>query len=309
MHLFLNVLKSETVDEAESDVARRNAIDRVMSDDLAEIDAETLPVHFEQHDLEEALELHSGTLTQSLQEQFHGHRQVGDVSFSCLSELAIKLLIKRYSQYMEKTGIVFAGFGDSDYFPTYIAYDCFGFLCGRLMCDEVEQSIDRNAPSYIKPFATTAMVNTFLFGFSPDVLSSVQNETRLRFEDLIESVSKEHGIEVGDSFIQHVEETLKQHTDNWISTAYQNHAQPLMRIIGSLPVDEMAELAETLIMLESLKEKVTRPTESVGGPIDVCVISKSDGFVWIKRKHYFEQVLNPHYFSRQSVNFGDDYAG
>ncbi len=78
-----------------------------------------------------------------------------------------------------------------------------------------------------------------------------------------------------------------------------------MRIIGSLPVDEMAELAETLIMLESLKEKVTRPTESVGGPIDVCVISKSDGFVWNKRKHYFEHGLNPHYFFRQSVNFGD----
>ena len=63
----------------------------------------------------------------------------------------------------------------------------------------------------------------------------------------------------------------------------------------------MADLAETLIMLESLKEKVTKPTESVGGPIDVAVITKSEGFIWIKRKHYFDPQLNPRYFQRRGV--------
>jgi hypothetical protein len=83
----------------------------------------------------------------------------------------------------------------------------------------------------------------------------------------------------------------------------ENHAWPIQRVIGSLPVDEMAELAETLIMLESLKEKVTQPTQSVGGPIDVCIISKSDGFVWIKRKHYFDPQLNPRFFARQRAEY------
>ena len=64
--------------------------------------------------------------------------------------------------------------------------------------------------------------------------------------------------------------------------------------------DEMAELAETLVELQSLKEKVTKPTESVGGPIDVAVISKADGFIWIKRKHYFDPALNPRFLARQS---------
>ncbi len=43
-----------------------------------------------------------------------------------------------------------------------------------------------------------------------------------------------------------------------------------------------------------------RPTESVGGPIDVAVISKADGFIWIKRKHYFDPALNPRFLARQS---------
>jgi len=36
--------------------------------------------------------------------------------------------------------------------------------------------------------------------------------------------------------------------------------------------------------------------ETVGGPIDVAVISKGDGFVWIKRKHYFRPELNHCFF-------------
>ena len=35
--------------------------------------------------------------------------------------------------------------------------------------------------------------------------------------------------------------------------------------------------------------------ETVGGPIDVAVISKSEGFIWIKRKLYFDKNLNNHY--------------
>ena len=37
---------------------------------------------------------------------------------------------------------------------------------------------------------------------------------------------------------------------------------------------------------------VTTSAESVSGPIDVAVISKGDGFVWIKRKQYFDPQLN-----------------
>jgi hypothetical protein len=65
-----------------------------------------------------------------------------------------------------------------------------------------------------------------------------------------------------------------------------------------LAVDEMANLAETLVTLESLKEKVTRPTESIGGPVDVAAITKAEGLVWIKRKHYFDLSLNARYQAR-----------
>ncbi len=43
--------------------------------------------------------------------------------------------------------------------------------------------------------------------------------------------------------------------------------------------------------------------ETVSDPIDVAVISKGDGFVWIKRKHYFERELNQHFFANYYNNY------
>ncbi len=60
-------------------------------------------------------------------------------------------------------------------------------------------------------------------------------------------------------------------------------------------------MAEAPINLTSLKRRVSLDQETVGGPIDIAIISKGDGFVWIKRKHYFDPALNPSYFYRQSL--------
>ena len=54
-------------------------------------------------------------------------------------------------------------------------------------------------------------------------------------------------------------------------------------------------MAEALVNLTSVKRKMSLELETVGGPVDVAVISKGDGFVWISRKHYFRPELNPHF--------------
>lgn len=51
-------------------------------------------------------------------------------------------------------------------------------------------------------------------------------------------------------------------------------------------------MAESLVNLSAFKLKISDSYETVGGPIDVAIISKTDGFVWIKRKLYFDKNLN-----------------
>jgi hypothetical protein len=69
--------------------------------------------------------------------------------------------------------------------------------------------------------------------------------------------------------------------------------------IEFLPKSELGEVAEFLVNLTKVKRHVSDQPETVGGPIDVAVITKTDGFVWIRRKHYFKADLNPQYFERK----------
>ncbi len=64
-----------------------------------------------------------------------------------------------------------------------------------------------------------------------------------------------------------------------------------------MPKDELAEMAETLVNLTAFKRRMSPTPESVGGPVDVAILSKGDGFVWVKRKHYFQSELNQHFFA------------
>ena len=68
-----------------------------------------------------------------------------------------------------------------------------------------------------------------------------------------------------------------------------------------LPKDELAAMAEALVNLTKFRRRISQDRETVGGPIDVAVITKGDGFVWIKRKHYFDPALNP----RIIAKYGD----
>jgi len=219
-----------------------------------------------------------------------------------LVELAANSLAKQYSRFMDETGVVIAGYGDHDYLPRLYHLSCYGMLFGKILFDEKSSiGIDHDeAMAHIEPFATTSMVETFSLGVSPDIYQSVREEFKRTLLEYGKAIAQELG---GSDEIPNedalVSDACNQFMENWGTTALQAHAWPLNRVISSLPVDEMAELAETLIMLQSLKEKVTKPTESVGGPIDVAVISKTDGFVWIRRKHYFDPDLNPRFFQRQ----------
>jgi hypothetical protein len=46
----------------------------------------------------------------------------------------------------------------------------------------------------------------------------------------------------------------------------------------------------------SLKRRVSMEDETIGWPIDVAVVTKSEWFIRIKKKSYFDASLNPHYF-------------
>lgn len=74
-------------------------------------------------------------------------------------------------------------------------------------------------------------------------------------------------------------------------------------IIGAMPGGAPAvinvynqdaiDLAEFLVHLTIMFSRFSPGAPSVGGPIEIAAVTKHEGFKWIKRKHYYEQRLNP----------------
>src|SRR4029077_17344956 len=99
-----------------------------------------------------------------------------------VAELVIKALIKHFRSFKNATGIVIAGYGTQEYFPGFIEYECHGFLSGRLIWEKKDQrQINVDVVSFVKPFAIRDMVNTFLLGFSSEVMAKTEEQAEKEF--------------------------------------------------------------------------------------------------------------------------------
>jgi hypothetical protein len=207
------------------------------------------------------------------------------------------------------SGVVFAGFGKKDIFPRLVSYHVSGYIDGfikKKIVDDV--TIDDENDYRILPFAQTDTVETFLYGVNNKYLSTLNNEFSKQIIDEIDNLDDNIFKNNGKDILK--QDLIKKWNDVFsgiISYSQQEYLFPILRAIRVLPIDELASMAESLVNLTSFKRQVAMDeySQTVGGPIDVAVISKGDGFIWIKRKHYFKPELNHHYFD----NYYKTYIG
>lgn len=83
--------------------------------------------------------------------------------------------------------------------------------------------------------------------------------------------------------------------DDYIRNHY---IDSLIETVAYLSKEDLADMAESLVRMTCIKRRITSTQETVGGPVDVAVITKGDGFIWMKRKHYFDPKLNTQFFER-----------
>jgi hypothetical protein len=203
------------------------------------------------------------------------------------------------------TGLVFAGYGENDYFPALSAWRIYGLVDGKLrLVPDVRKSsaINHNNDAAIVPFAQSEMVATFIEGMDPsidEVLAealdaALDSAATTLFENTGSVLESEARKQLSDSIRDAVVKEVLGRIREFRRTQF---IQPIVSVVRVLPKTELASMAESLVNLTSMKRRVSSAPETVGGPIDVALISKGDGFVWIRRKHYFDKDLNFQFFA------------
>ena len=207
------------------------------------------------------------------------------------------------------TGVVIAGFNHEELFPSFMTFNLIANNNGNIENNILNYEFD--CPhGIIVPFAQIDVIKTFMTGLDLSMDIAIESFFEFFIDDYLnelqilinnnQKISQESLKTINENF-ETFKTTNKTRVNDFMQGihAWENKvSKPILDSVESLPKEELANMCESLIHITSLKRKVSSDLQTVGGDIDVAIISKGDGFIWKKRKHYFDADLNPHFFKK-----------
>ncbi len=313
--LLLNGIIEELVAEEPSKLERRN----LFSKKLDEVDSQMggLPILDWAHGIDE--------------DEFLAkwHAAIVEMLPSKFKELSLTVqLRKKFATVLLKvilrlnppeknavwSGVVICGFGNEELFPGVSHCRIAGFVEGRLVrVDGTAERVSSSRPALIHAYAQTNEAVMFLQGIDPAVARSITSFWQTwagGIHTALFEIVKAEAPKMGANQLKRVRAATRRYMNTswndfatYMDDVHRRRVEPIEASAAFLSKREIADLAENLVELTSLRNRVSldRQHETVGGATDVAVISKGDGFVWVKRKHYFSHERNPSWAMQQTL--------
>ena len=231
------------------------------------------------------------SLTGSLKNEYPG-LSVSEETVGRLREIAVFAVVKD-AFFEHYTGVVFAGFGAKEKFPSMRSYLASSVVLGILKRKRDRQAdIGADSGPVFQPFAQDRMIRTFLTGMDQHLRMFVYSETlklsRGLVADIVGRTPNLNDAQKNAIFRDYSNNNLAAAVNEFFRSVdnyqYAVHTRPILRAINSLPKKELGETAASLIKLNSFQQKVMHSVETVGGPIDVAVITRNGGLEWKREK-------------------------
>lgn len=180
-------------------------------------------------------------------------------------ELNIKTVTGEFISFLEE-------FIDGEYKDVNVGFLIAGYskinnnLPEMYMVEIKEETIKKNdLPSEnifsIYWFGDIDFLSRFILGFDPDM----------------EVLLKDNGFD-------------EKVVDEILEISKNNLSIPLG--VSEMPIQDAIDLADFLVEICKKTSRFAPGPQTIGGPTDIAVITKHEGFKWIERKHYYTQELN-----------------
>lgn len=185
-------------------------------------------------------------------------------------------LTRRWNR-SDDTNVVIAGFGESEFFPSLLNYQVGPIIGGRVRrTKDIDDSIGPECAAHIFPFAQRNSIDMVIDGIHPRVMSKII--------ELIEAEG-EHSKRLKRPKTAEAEPLLVAFERGLRTEMAASQSAPFMTAVAGLPRQDLGELAASLVNFAIFRAKMSIDAqETLRGPVDVAVISKGDGFTWIRRK-------------------------
>ena len=215
----------------------------------------------------------------------------------------ISLLTLKNDFSLGHSVVVLAGFGEEDIFPVTVTARMGGYYFGTIKSEiEHAHKISSHNQAQIIPYASTDTVSSFLKGVHPNYEAFSLTETYTMIDRILNDFMQYLNFtpKPDDKRFIHdlTEEYFKTYKHRLTNHILHDHIEPVIESIRFVPKNNLATVAESLVHVTSFRTSVQPDTLPVGGEIDVALISKGDGFIWMKRKNYFDAAENQDYLNR-----------
>lgn len=188
-------------------------------------------------------------------------------------------------------GVVIAGYGQQEIFPSIVSIKLGEIISGRLRYNNpYVNGITESRNVIVQPFAQIDMVQTFFEGMDPELVKALAVTLDGELKSLKEKVTTKFGIansEINSFFSTALMGVLRKFREDCMKM----HTDPIVDTIKHMRNEDVIEIAESLINLTSLKRKASNKMQSVGGPTDIAIITKANGFCWVKRKEFYNKLI------------------
>jgi hypothetical protein len=217
---------------------------------------------------------------------------VGPDSIAKLKDIAVFCVVK--DLFLEDvTGLVFAGFGTEDRYPVVVTYLLSSIVGGIVKRAPASVDvIDTEVRPKIRMFADSEVTHAFIRGIDYGLERRVYGAMKMMMHSLVDQVvSAFPGADGGQRETvrkRFQEDLVPQYLDAFRGMIgdYQQQAyiNPVLRVLEIAARQELAETARELVSLNVFKKRIMAQKQTVGGAIDVAVISREGGFQWFTRQ-------------------------
>lgn len=201
-----------------------------------------------------------------------------------------KVLIGTRNTCPESAILVFTGYGNDQEFPSLVA---------AAVCEGIDNRVDYNIqdkdvieisdkrPVAICPFAQDDVIEALLNGVNKDWKFNSDNEFKWSLYPRFHSTEEVPDYKLYRYASSIETEDLKSDFKKGAANMIRKNRREWEKALEQYDLRSMAELAECLVDLTGFQRILTFEQEGVGGPVDLAVISKSDGFQWLSRKSWY----------------------
>ena len=205
-----------------------------------------------------------------------------------LNDIAIWCVVK--DLFLEDvTGLVFSGYGAEERYPVVVTCYMSAIVGGiAKRGGPTIDAIDGDIRSRIRVFADSEVTNAFIRGIDFNLERRLYGGFRVMLHGLVDQLVE--ALPLPDASAREnvrgrfQKDFVPRYFDAFhkMIADYQQQAfiNPILRVLEIAAKNELAETARDLVGLNVFKKRITAQKQTVGGAIDVAVISRENGFQW-----------------------------